>query len=128
MKNDTPIRILLVLIGAVIAFHVCIIIKIIPYNIAWGGRLKNDTEMYVFESFSILINLILMVVLLIKKRGITCYTNENLVDIILWFFLVLFILNTIGNLFAETNFEKLFSILTLISAILIWVILKNKKH
>jgi hypothetical protein len=127
MKNDTPIRILLVLIGAVIAFHLCIIIKIIPYNIAWGGRLKNDTEMYVFESFSILINLILMAVLLMKKRGITCYTKENLVDIILWFFLVLFILNTIGNLFAETNFEKLFSILTLISAILIWVILKNKK-
>jgi hypothetical protein len=76
MKNDTPIRILLVLIGAVIAFHLCIIIKIIPYNIAWGGRLKNDTEMYVFESFSILINLILMAVLLMKKRGITCYTKE----------------------------------------------------
>ena len=126
MKTATPIRLLLVLIVAVIAFHVCILVKIIPYNLAWGGRLKNDTDMYVFESFSILINIILVVVLLMKIRVITCYANERLIRIILWSFFVLFILNTLGNLFADTNLEKLFSILTLTSALLIWKILKDK--
>jgi hypothetical protein len=35
---------------------------------------------------------------------------------------VLFTLNTIGNLFAETNFEKYFTLLTLLSSVLIWLI------
>ena len=56
MNINTSIKIFLGLLFSVILFHICIIIKIIPYNIAWGGRLTNDNEMYVFESISILIN------------------------------------------------------------------------
>ena len=38
------------------------------------------------------------------------------------------LLNTIGNLFAKTTFEKGFTILTLVNSILLWVILKNNKQ
>jgi hypothetical protein len=41
------------LLVILILFHLSIIAKIIPYNITWGGRLTNDTEMYVFETISI---------------------------------------------------------------------------
>jgi hypothetical protein len=41
-------------------------VKIIPYNITWGGRLKNDREMYVFETFSILVNGFFILILLFK--------------------------------------------------------------
>jgi len=127
MKNNISIKIFLALLCAVIIFHLCIIAKIIPYNIAWGGRLQNDTEMYVFEFLSIIINLFLGFVLLMKSGFIKCYFKQSIINLILWLFLVLFILNTVGNLFAKTNFEKLFSILTLISAVLIWIILKGKR-
>ena len=59
------IKTFLGLLLAVILFHICIILKIIPYNIAWGGRLTNDAEMYVFETISILINIFLSIILLI---------------------------------------------------------------
>ena len=126
MKNNLSIKLFLGLLSAVIVFHVCIIVKIIPYTIAWGGRLHNDNEMYVFEFVSIGINLFLGFVLLMKSHYLKFYFREKIVNFILWFFFGLFVLNTIGNLFAKTTFEKFFSILTLLSAILIWRVLKGK--
>ena len=65
---DISIKLFLGLLFLVILFHICIITKMIPYNIAWGGRLTNDTEMYVFETISILINIFLSWILLMKSN------------------------------------------------------------
>jgi hypothetical protein len=128
MKNKIEIKIMLGLLIAVIVFHLCILTKIIPYEITWGGRLQNDSEMYIFETISIMINLFLGFVLLMNGGYIKPYFKQSLINIILWIFLILFVLNTIGNIFAKTNFERLFAVLTLISAILIWIILKSKRN
>jgi hypothetical protein len=112
---------------AVILFHICIIIKIIPYDITWGGRLQNDTEMYVFEAISILINVFLSWILLMKGNLVKYKFSNQVVNGILWIFFAIFILNTIGNIFAKTFFEKFFALLTGLSALLIWNILKEKK-
>ena len=126
MTNGIAIKIMLGMLLAVVIFHLCIITKIIPYEITWGGRLQNDSEMYVFETISIIINLFLGFVLLMKGGYIKFYFKRSAVNVILWIFLILFVLNTIGNIIAKTNFEKAFAVLTLISAFLIWVILKTK--
>ncbi len=109
--NNT-IKIFVGLLFAVILFHLCIITKIVPYDIAWGGRLTNDTEMYVFETISILINTFLSWVLLMKDNFVTYKFPNRVVHVILWIFFALFILNTIGNIFAKTLFEKQFAFLT----------------
>jgi len=129
MKNNPSLKLLLTLLSIVIVFHLCILFKIIPYTIAWGGQLQNDSEMYVFEVISIVINLFLGFVLMMKSNYLKFYFKEKIVNIILWFFVVLFALNTLGNLFAKTTFEKSFSILTLLYAFLIWRVVKagNKK-
>ena len=66
MNPKLAIKIMLWLLVGVMLFHLSIILKIIPYENTWGGRLKNDTEMYVFKSISMLINLLLIPDLLIK--------------------------------------------------------------
>jgi hypothetical protein len=111
----------------VIVFHFLIIVKLIPYDIAWGGRLKSDNEMYAFEAISILINLLFISVLLIKGGYLIFQLNEKIINAVLWFFFFIFIFNTIGNLLAKTIFEKLFSVLTLILAVLIGKVLMKKK-
>lgn len=126
MNPKHTIKILLWLIVAVTLFHLAILTKIIPYEVTWGGRLKNDEEMYAFESISILINLFLGFVLLIKGDYLLKLIPRRVVNIILWIFLFIFGLNTIGNIFAETFFEKIVSLLTLIFTYLIWTILKKK--
>jgi len=127
MKYKISIKILLALLISVILFHMSVIAKVVPYDIAWGGRLTNDTEMYIFETLSILINLFLATILLMKGDFIKYKFSNKVVNLILWIFFVIFILNTIGNIFAQTFFEKFFAILTGFSAILIWNITVKKK-
>lgn len=123
ITHKNIIKILTGLLVLVIAFHFLILFKIIPFNIAWGGRLKSEQEMYEFESISIILNLFLIWILSLKAKN----SKHKFVDITLWVFFVIFSLNTIGNLFADTNFEKYFSFLTLIFAILLLKILLKKK-
>jgi len=129
MNPKIAIKIMLWLIGIVMLFHLSIMLKIIPYEITWGGRLKNDAEMYVFETISIIINLFLFLILLIKGKYLKAFIPLKFVNIVLWVFVVLFALNTIGNILAKTNFEKFFAVLTAMSSFLIWIILtKDKKR
>jgi hypothetical protein len=127
MTSKTAIKIMLGLLVTVILFHLSIVFKLVPYDIAWGGRLQNDEQMYVFEAISISINIFLIVLLLIKREFLKPFIPLKVVNILLWIFLGLFALNTVGNLLAKTNFEKYFAILTLASALLLWVILREKK-
>ena len=116
---------MLSLLVCVMLFHLSIILKMVPYEITWGGRLKSDAEMYVFETISMLINLLLFSILLIKGGFVKEFISLKAVSIILWIFMVLFGLNTIGNLFADTILEKCFAVLTFAFVILIWTILKR---
>lgn len=125
MNHKTAIQILLGLLSMVIVFHLCIVVKLIPYNIAWGGRIGNDTEMYVFETISILINLFLGFILLMKGNYIAFQFSKKTLNRVLWIFFAIFVLNTVGNIFAKTNFEKFFAVLTLLFAVLIWKILQK---
>lgn len=108
-------------------FHLLILVRVIPFDITWGGRLKNVEEMYVFETISIFINSFFIFVLLQKGEYIRYFFGKKVVTNILWIFFAIFVLNTIGNVFAKSNFEKLFTILTLLNAILIWLINRPTK-
>jgi len=127
MNPKLAIKLMLWLIGVIILLHSAILMKIIPYNITWGGRLENNIEMYVFEIMSILINLFLVVLLLLRGRYLSCFIPMKVVNILLWAFLFLFGINTLGNIFADTTFEKSLSLLTLIFTYLVWVTLKDAK-
>ncbi len=119
------IKIFLSLLIAIILFHISIMVKIIPYHIAWGGRLQSDIQMYVFEAFSILVNLFLVWILLMKGNYVSYKFPDRFIRIVLWIFLVLFILNTIGNIVAVTTFEKFFAGVTGLFAVILWVILRK---
>lgn len=82
--------------------------------------------MYMFDAISILLNLSLLFILLMKRRYIKYRLREKTLNIVLGIFLIWFILNTVENLFAQTNFEKLFALLLLILAFLIWIVLRPK--
>lgn len=128
MTSKTAIKILLSIISLVILFHLCIIFKLIPYDVTWGGRLKSDQEMYVFEILSILINIFFGWLLLMKGHFIRRRSKEKTINVILWIFTVLFALNTVGNLIAVSTFEKFFAIITAITAFLLWVILRKSRQ
>ena len=113
--------------AAVLVFHFLILLKIVPYDIAWGGRIETVQEMIVLELLSIAINLFFVLVLLQKVHLVRLFFSERALTYILWGFFFIFVLNTLGNLFAKTLFEKIFAIVTFIYAFLIWKLNKRQK-
>lgn len=128
MSVKNAIKIMLALLTGVLVFHAAIVLQIIPYDIAWGGKLKSTREMYVFEGISILINLLLYWVLLMKGEYVRLLLSKKYLKVILWIFLILFALNTLGNVLAETNFEKFFAIITGLFTLLLARIIKGQQE
>ncbi|MBL7788217.1 MAG: hypothetical protein JNL75_00120 [Chitinophagales bacterium] len=118
--NLLNIKILIAVSILVILFQFLILLKIVPYSITWGGRLETDEQMYTFVSLGILINCFFIFTLVQKGEYIKQIFSPKIITIILWIFYGLFILNTIGNLFAKTYFEKGFSLITGLYSFLIW--------
>lgn len=126
ISKKQALKMMLGLLFMVILFHIAIMTYLIPYTLIWGGKLKTESQMYLFETTAISINLFLMILLLLKGNYIKNTISNNMVNGTLWIFLVIFALNTFGNIMAETMFEKIaFTPLSLISALLVWRILKG---
>ena len=109
---------LLILLSLFLVLHFMILIKIIPYNLVWGGKLKSDKEMYRFEIFSILINSLFVIITLTQMSLLTIDIPKNVITYSLWLMTGLFLLNTLGNVTSKNKLEKrLFTPVTILLAI-----------
>lgn len=126
LTPKTAIKILLVLHSLVILFQVLVLLQILPYHIVWAGKINTKEQMFGFMSVSILINVLLILILLIKWKNITNNTSNKIINGLIWAFVLIFALNTIGNLFSESWIELIFgTTLTIISSFLCWRIVKE---
>ena len=110
---------LLIILSLLLVLHICILLKFIPYNVVWGGRLKSDTEMYRFEIVSILINLFFLFSILVQSNFLTINFPKKIMTIILSIMTALFLFNTFGNAISKNKIEqRVFTPITFILAIL----------
>lgn len=79
---------------------------IIPYKYTWGGRLESNDQAMIMISISIFLNILFLSAILLKAGHIKIKTNPLFLKIILWIMVIVFGINTIGNLFAEQALEK----------------------
>lgn len=111
MKNYLPERLaiygLLISLSLIIGFHLLVVAGVIPFQIVWGGRLENHSQMLSFEGISILLNLIMVAVVALHANFLKWKVNRVIIRIGLWAMFGLFLINTIGNLFSVNELEKL---------------------
>jgi hypothetical protein len=118
----------ILLSGMIIIFHFLVLLKIIPFENVWAGKLKSVDEMYVYESISIVVNCLLILIILIKAQIINPTISPKVINTLLWIFVILFILNTLGNLTSKTSLETIVATpLTFIFALLCLRIVLNTK-
>jgi hypothetical protein len=112
----------------VILFQLLVLTGVIPYAIVWGGRLSSDSQMVQFVSASIFTNSIFIGIVLIKIQVIAIKMKTALINGLLWVMILIYLLNTIGNLMAKTELEKyIFTPLTLLLAILLFRLVRDNK-
>ena len=119
---------MIALLAAVILFHVLVLVQVIPYTIVWAGKINTVEEMVTMETVSIAINVILILVLSLKGNYIKSKISPGILNAIIWLFVFVFALNTIGNLFSKSSLELyLFTTLTFISTLLCLRIVLERK-
>ncbi|NVK63892.1 MAG: hypothetical protein HWE22_04865 [Flavobacteriales bacterium] len=126
MRKKVALILMFVLLGVLLTFHAMVLSGVIPYDIVWAGKLKSYDEMIRFETVSILINSLMLLVFVVKYRLLRSGRSNKIIDIIIWIFALLFLLNTVGNLFSKSTLELVLgSALTLVSAVLCVVIVRK---
>lgn len=108
-----------VLFGIGIVFHIVIVAGILLFDFApmdrlWGGRLRTTEELLTFELIAIVVTSLCLFAVLIRTGHLNFPRLVRASAIALWILFILFLLNTVGNVFAPTTVEKLFSIVTVI--------------
>jgi hypothetical protein len=112
----------------VILFHFIVLLQIIPFENVWAGKLKSVREMYVYETVSIIVNCLLILTILVKGKMINLNISIKVINSLLWIFVVLFVLNTLGNLTSKTSLETIIATpLTFIFALLCLRIVTDTK-
>jgi hypothetical protein len=110
-------------------FHLLVLTEIIPYSIVWGGRITNQSQMVIFEAVSIVVNAFFLLVVLLKSGFFKVRLPEKITNGILWIMVVIFLLNTVGNLFSTNSLEKrIFTPVTLLLAVFSLILVLNKKR
>jgi hypothetical protein len=118
---------LLVIFALTVLFHLTVIAGFIPFQNVWGGRLRSYEEMIKFEVFSIFLNLVFLLVVLLKSNFLKLKISEKTLAGALWVMAILFALNTLGNLFAVNNLEKYIATpITAILSILCFILAREK--
>lgn len=102
-------------------FHLGIIVGILfldfaPVEFLWGGQFDTAEELLQFEILSFLIMVFCVLIVLVRRQTIAIPALLRTSRIALWLLTALFLLNTVGNLLAKTNFEKGFALVTVILA------------
>ena len=97
---------LLLILSLFVLLHLLILFGIIPFEMVWGGRIKNQEEMIRFESISLAMDLLMLTVVAIRTGLLRIRLNYTFQKVIFLLMAVLFFLNTIGNLLSNNDFEK----------------------
>ncbi len=110
---------LLIILSLMILFHLLILLSIIPFDMVWGGRLKDTSEKLLYETVSVAVNLIMLAVVGVHTGYLKLKINRVVIKCLLWAMFFIFLLNTVGNSISDNGIEKAyFTPLTLLLSLL----------
>lgn len=101
------------------------ITETIPMRYVWGGRLESRSQLILMEAVTLLVNATIVWFVGMRAGYMRQKISQHKLKIAMLLLSVMMLLNTIGNIAAKTNTEKLFAIPTLLSAIGFWLLYRN---
>ena len=109
----------LAILGTVVVFHVLVASGVLPKTIVWGGRISDPAQVVRAEIVSIVILLVTAAIVALRWSSLAQGSPNIVATVGTWVLVVLFAVNTVGNLFARTLVERVvFTPLTLLLALL----------
>ena len=120
--------ILLIFFVASTGLHAIALAGGIPPEMLWGGRMQTHQELIVAEILSLLLNAFFVFIMICDLRFGRFMLSRRFIRVVLWFMFALFVLNTLGNLAAADDRERMiFTPITgLIASMILWRLLSRE--
>lgn len=96
-----------IITGLFALFHLLVIAGIVPDTIVWGGRFTDRRQIVTMEAVSLMTIVLIGGLSFLHGRMIAAGNGTMLLRVFMWIFAVVFLLNTAGNIFAKTAFERI---------------------
>ena len=101
-------KILLAALGLLAIFHILVLLRVIPADIVWGGRIQGvPSNLVTLETIALLVTLLFFVIIAAKTGYVQAGRLSGAVDLGVWLVFAYLILNTLGNLASGISFESL---------------------
>jgi hypothetical protein len=112
-------NILLICLALLAAFHVFVIIGIVPSDIIWGGQIDDPhSNLFTLEIIALFVLVLFAIIISAKMGYIKANKFRKPTTIGVWIVFAYFVLNTIGNLASDVSFENLiFAPITILMAL-----------
>ena len=101
-------NILLAALGLLAIFHVLVLLRVVPADIVWGGRIQGvPSNLVTLETIALLVTLLFFVIIAAKTGYVQAGRLPGAVNFGVWLIFAYLILNTLGNLASGISFETL---------------------
>jgi hypothetical protein len=111
MKKIISIRlasnIIITIHALALIMHVLILLDILPHDFVWGGQLKSEGDLIVFESISIVVQILFIFIIAVKAGYVFKGKFKRMVNVGTWVMFGVMVINTIGNLASSSHLETL---------------------
>jgi hypothetical protein len=107
---------LLVGCGALVVFHILMLLRVFPADIAWGGRAGAEGSLVFLETVGLVLTVLFGAVVAARAGYIGSRLPRGAVQVAMWIVLGYFALNTAGNLASVSSVER--AIFTPVSALM----------
>ena len=109
--------------------HVLILLNILPHDFVWGGRVKSEADLIILESISIVVQTLFIFIIAIKAGYLFKGKFKRTVNVGIWVFFGVMVLNTIGNLASSSGLETIvMTPLTIVLTLLLYRLAIEKEN
>jgi len=113
-------NVLLVIFGLLVAFHILVLLNLLPSSIVWGGRAGSASSLRALLTVSLVFNVLFALVVAAKIGYVEIGNFNRLINVLLWMIAAYLLLNTVGNLASSSSVETLlFTPVTILAALLV---------
>lgn len=112
-------HILLVMLGALVIFHILILAGVLPASLVWGGEAQFDSQKISLEVLALIVTGLMIWLVLAKLNYVEAKKLKPKLKMGLWVVAIYLLLNALGNIASSSDQESMiFTPIALLLALL----------
>ncbi|OCT16295.1 hypothetical protein A8709_02355 [Paenibacillus pectinilyticus] len=107
LSKGLACKIIIAMNTIILMMHVLILLRILPADFVWGGRVYSESDVTILESISIVVQALFILIIAVKAGYLLHGHFKRTVHAAIWVMFGFMVLNTLGNLASNSSMETI---------------------